>query len=127
MEDDLSFSENGRRLKFSADTKYFYWLIVDFKIKNNFQLNQSQPSLTCAWHSSAPACFSNFPQWGNIHPLVGVGHPQQIMSTPVGGYQYPRPAIYITDLIWCGFISVCLQWAVIISQGEQLLPGFLQR
>jgi hypothetical protein len=86
---------------------------VDFKfqIKNNFQLNQSQPSLTCAWHSSAPACFSNFPQWGNIHPLVGVGLPQQINPTPVGGY--PRLVIYITDLIWCCFISLCLQWAVI--------------
>ena len=30
-----------------------------FPSKNNLQLNQSQPSLTLAWHSSAPACFNN--------------------------------------------------------------------
>jgi hypothetical protein len=28
----------------------------EFLVKINLQLNQSQPSLTWAWHSSAPAC-----------------------------------------------------------------------
>ena len=37
-----------------------------FLIKNNLQLNQSQPSLTWAWHSSAPACFLIFSKTTSI-------------------------------------------------------------
>ena len=72
MEDNLNFSGNRRQLKFSENGRppqfniswyqiflsYFYWLML---IKNNLQINQSQPSLTWAWHSSAPACFRFFP------------------------------------------------------------------
>jgi hypothetical protein len=49
MEDNLKFSENSKQLK-TTSIKYQLFLLANveskFPIKNNLQLNESQPSLT---------------------------------------------------------------------------------
>ena len=53
-------------------SELFLWANVDskFQFKNNLKLNQSQLSLTWAWHSSAPACLFYF---AHCPPLIICG------------------------------------------------------